>query len=282
MQRIPAFARLLLLPLVALALLAAACGDDDTTATTGDDDAGSDGAGAGDVIVQVTVGGGFTTPTTALSTIPQLTVLGDGTVLTPGIITLSYPGPAIMPVQAGTADQAAIDALLDTAGTLGLLDGPLDFGSPGISDAPTTTVTIVVDGVTHRHEAYALSFGADEGLDAGGEGDAAANRQALADFVAATDGLAVGDRTWDPPAIVATVVGPAPVDAELAEPAVDWPLATPPTVTGDFPCTLIEGDDVGTLGAALATANELTPWIIDGEEYAIAFRPLVPGDAGCP
>ena len=236
------------------------------------------------MVIQITVGGGFTTASTALSTVPQLTVLGDGTVLSPGIITMQYPGPAIMPVQAGTADAAAIDALIAQAGDLGLLDGPLDFGSPGISDAPTTTVTIVADGVTHTHEAYALDFGAElAGGEPGVDDAAAENRQALADFVAAAQELAVGDTTWEPAAIVATVIGPVdPAALDPVQPAADWPLATAPTTTGDFPCTLIEGDDVATLAPALADANELTPWTIDGETYAIAFRPLVPGDPGCP
>jgi hypothetical protein len=266
----------------------AACGSDDdgttsTSDTTGSGSGGSSSA-AGDLVVQVTVGGGFVTPTTALATVPQVTVLSDGTVLTPGIVPLIYPGPAITPIQSGTAEAAAIDDLVEQAGTLGLLDGPLDFGSPGISDAPTTTVTIVADGVEHRQAAYALSFGDVEGAgDAGLDETQIAHRKALSDFVAATQAIAVGDAVWTPTAIVVTVVGPATTDpAAPSEPAVEWPLATAPATAGDFPCTVVEGADADTLAAALATANELTGWVVDGETYSVAFRPVVPGDPGCP
>jgi hypothetical protein len=113
--------------------------------------------------------------------------------------------------------------------------------------------------------------------EAGGEDAMAANRTALADFVAATDALAVGDRVWDPSAIVATVIGPLP-PSDPAPPTAEWPLATTPSTDGDFPCTLVEGPDAATLATALAPANELTGWIIDGVAYSMAFRPLVPGD----
>jgi len=74
-------------PLIALVLAAvvaaivAGCGDDDTTATTGDGGASGSGPTA-DVVVQVRVGGGFVAANMALSTVPTVTVLADGTVLT--------------------------------------------------------------------------------------------------------------------------------------------------------------------------------------------------------
>jgi hypothetical protein len=246
------------------------------------------------------VAGGFTTPAAALSTIPQLTLLSDGTVLSPGMVPLIYPGPAITPVQAGTVDEAAIDGLVDVARSLGLLDGPLDFGEPAISDAPTTTVTIVADGVTHRFEAYALAFDTEEspgtassgtassGVDDGGadgvavDDVAAANRRALADFVAAAEALATGDSIWEPSAIVVTVIGPWQSDPSApAEPSIEWPLAGAPSTTGDFPCTMVEGSDVGSLSSALGAATEASGWVIGGETYSLAFRPLLPGDPGC-
>jgi hypothetical protein len=258
----------------------AACGDDgDSTATTGD---GGTGGAASDLVVQVTVGGGFVPVDAALSTVPTVTVLADGTVLTPGIVTMIYPGPAVSPIQEAHVDPADVDALVAKARELGLLDGPLDFGQPAISDAPTTSVTIVADGVRHTHDAYALSMGDGAGS-AGVDATAAANRTALAELVAAAQALGVGDAEWEPDAYAVTVIGPATPDpSQPARPAVDWPLATAPATTGDYACTVVDGADAATLGAALASADQATPWVIGGVEYDLAFRPLVPGDPGCP
>src|SRR5690554_4032584 len=84
--------------LVALAVLAAACGDDDTV-TTGN---GAPPPGAAEVAVQVIVDGGFVPVQVALRTIPTVTILSDGTVITPALVPMIYPGPAIAPLQAGT------------------------------------------------------------------------------------------------------------------------------------------------------------------------------------
>jgi hypothetical protein len=288
--------RAVVTPAALLVLALAACGDDATTTVAdGSDRGGPVPAADGDVVVQITVAGGFTTPAAALSTIPQLTLLSDGTVLSPGMVPLIYPGSAITPVQAGTVDEAAIDELLAAARALGLLDGPLDFGEPAISDAPTTTVTIVADGVTHRFDVYALAFDTEEptgaassGVDDGGPDGtavdevAAANRRALADFVAAAEALATGDSVWEPSAIVVTVIGPWQSDPSApAEPTIEWPLTAVPPTTGDFPCTVVEGTDVGSLSSALAAATEASGWVVGGETYSLAFRPLLPGDRGC-
>jgi hypothetical protein len=269
--------RLLPALLLCLALVAAGCGDDDSTTSTGA--TGDEPPDDAHVVVQITVGGGFVTATTAFSTVPQLTVLADGTVLSPGFTTLEYPGPAIVPIQAGTVTADVVDDLVEQARALGLLDGPLTFGQPAITDAPTTTVTIVDGSQTYRHDAYALAP-AGTGDAVGVDGDAAANRAALAEFVAAAQAVATGDRLWAPVAVVATVIGPA-VDEPLAPVPVEWPLPTPPATGGEFPCTFVEGDDAATLLASLAGAKETTGWIVGGETWSIAFRPLVPGDPGC-
>jgi hypothetical protein len=283
-------------PLVALVLavlvLAAACGDDDDTSTTPRDDGG--GATA-DLVVQVHVAGGFVTPETALSTVPEVTVLADGTVLTPGVVPAIYPGPAVTPIQKASVDPAEITALVELARSLGLLDGPLEFGQPPIADAPTTTVRIVADGVEHRHDAYALAL--DPGVGDAGDApttpegaalgaDERANREALAQFVAAAQSIGVGDSLWTPDAYAVTVLGPATTpEGEPPQPPVDWPLDAAPDTTGAdegaFPCTVVDGADAATLAAALASANAATPWVVDGAELHLAVRPVLPGDPGC-
>ena len=48
-------------------------------------------------------------------------------------------------------------------------------------------------------------------------------------------------------------------------------------------CSAIEGEDAGTLVAALQHANQLTPWVSDGVHDLLWIRPLLPDEAStCP
>jgi len=231
--------------------------------------------GAGEVVVQVLVDGGFVPREVALATVPITTVLGDGTVVTGAPTLAIYPGPALAPLQAVTIDAATVDGLVARAAELGLLAGPLDFGRPPVADAPSTTVTIAAGGQTHRHVAAALGI-SDEG--AGG-----ANRRALKEFLAVLQQLPPGNRAWEPSAIAVRVIGPYEADAQLPQPPVAWPLARVPAEAGPgTPCLVVEGDDLQVLRAALARANSLTPWLIGGVARSVAFVPVVPGPEPCP
>jgi hypothetical protein len=288
---------------VALALGLAACGDDDdgdvvagdgtaTTATGGDTTPSSDGTAGGAtiphptepdaVVVRVLVGGGFVPVEQSLATIASSTLLGDGTLVTAGPVPLIYPGPAIQPLQSTVLGEEQVQALLARADELGLLDGPLDFGTPNVADAPSTTVTFVVDGRTIDQTANALGM---EGMDDTVGEDQQANRAALQEFLDALAALPAGDEVVTPPAVAVFALGAPVTDPDLPQEPVDWPLATPPAsdgTDGGWPCTLVTGADVDTLLAALEGANAATPWVIDGVETALAFRPVLPGDAGCP
>jgi hypothetical protein len=231
--------------------------------------------GAGDVVVQVLVDGGFVPPEVALATVPATTVLGDGTVVSLAPTPAIYPGPALAPLQAAKVDAATVDGLVARADSLGLLAGPLDFGRPPVADASNTTVTIVAGGQTHRHTAAALGIG--------DEATGGANRRALKQFLAAVEQLPPGNRAWQPTAIAARVVGPYQADQQLPQPAVAWPLAQVPVEAGQGkPCLIVEGADVEVLRAALARANARTPWLIGGVTRSVAFVPVVPGFQPCP
>lgn len=252
--------------------LAAACGNE----STGDAGAPLERpTGAGEVVVQVLVDGGFVPPEVALATVPATTVLGDGTVVTPAPTLAIYPGPALAPLQAATVDAATVDGLVARAAKLGLLAGALDFGRPPVADAPNTTVTIVAGGQAQRHVAAALGI-SDEAV--GG-----ANRRALREFLAAFEQLPPGNQAWEPSAIAVRVVGPYRADPQLPQPSVAWPLARVPVETEPgIPCMVVEGDDARLLRAALARANARTPWMIGGVTRSLTFVPVVPGVLPCP
>lgn len=258
---------------LALALVASACGDAEERAGPS---APARPTGAGDVVVQVMVAGGFVPVEHAVSAVPAVTVLGDGTVITTAPVPAIYPGPAITPLQAVRVPARTVDDLVGRAGDLGLLEGPLEFGRPPVADAPDTVVTITAGGQTHRHVANALGMG-DEMVG----GKAAANRRALQTFVAVTQALPPGTGAWTPPAIAVYVLGTYTPDPNLPQPSRSWPLATAPATGPNRPCTLVTGDGVGVLLDALGRANARTPWVLAGEARSMAFRPVVPGQPNC-
>lgn len=273
-------------PLVTLAMatVTAACGEGDVTVAG--KGRGPERPVGGDVVVQVVHSGGFVPVEAALGTVPTVTVLGDGTVITPAPVPAIYPGPAITPLQARTISATEVDGLVEKAHSLGLLSGTLEFGQPPVADAADTTVTIVAGGRTHRHTAYALDIGdirGEQGRTSGVGETEAKNRRALSAFIGElTSASGAGDRPWTPPAVAVYVLGGyQAADPALAQPPQPWPLAGAPQTEGNRPCTLIEGNDVPALLQALLKANALTPWVIGGTQRAVAFRPVVPGQPGC-
>jgi hypothetical protein len=290
----------------ALALVGAACSDDDddggivaggdgTTEPTDSTDgttapSGADGrehpTGADEFVVRVFAGGGFVPVQFHLTTSPSYTLLGDGTVVEPGAVTAIYPGPALTPLHARHIDEAAIQEILQRADDAGLLEGEIDYGEPGITDVETTTVTINVDGEQHVQSAYALGFDDEEG---GGNltEEQREARQALRGFIeslAATDQPASED--YVPSEVIAYTLGIAEPDADVPQEPQDWPIATLPareSAETPFACVTITGDETTTLLAALAGANQATPWVVPGvaEPLSIVFRAVVPGDEPC-
>ncbi len=263
---------------IALVALASACGDSGTTVNSGSGGADRP-TGANEVVIQIVAGGGFVPVQSALAFVPSATVLGDGTLITPAPVPAIYPGPALAPLQQVTLTAGEVDDLVARAEALGLLKGRLEFGQPPVADAPTTEVTIVAQGVTHRHDAYAL------GIDGFGlSSREVANRKALSAFVDAVTALRPGESAWTPAAVAVHVLGPYAADPQLPQPAVVWPLAAPPAAdpaAGLRPCVVVEGADLATLTPLLDRANGLTPWVVDGVPMALAFQPVVPGQPGC-
>lgn len=277
------YVRLTIVRGLLLAVLATACGDTEDRSVV----PVSRPTGPDEVVVQVTVTGGFVPVGTAVSTVPTATVLGDGTVITPAPVIAIYPGPAITPLQSVTVAPGTVDDLVERAAGLGLLDGAVEFGRPPIADAPDTVVTIFANGSEHRHVANALGAGSmpdDVGRQISEQ--AAANRRALRSFVTAVEALPPGEAPWRPSAVAVYALGGYLPDPDLAQPRREWPLTTPPATepaAGEtIPCTLIENDKVEVLLRALSEASTRTPWMVGGRAVSLAFRPVVPGQPGCP
>ena len=252
--------------------------------------------GPTDIVLRVNTGGGFVPIEFNLKALPSYTLYGDGTVIRPVVSSADVAqAPNVTPLETIKLDETGIQALLEQAKSAGLLaPGTVDYGDMGalgVSDMPTTNVTLNAGGVTASHDAYGLLF-------APTEPPAGTLTQAQRDARAALRGFVALTEQQDPkaaayaPTRLAVWVAPA-----LAQPTGDsepvvWPLATAPTVSQtpgaegiDFQCSVVEGADVAPLIDAVQKAPAGAQWIAAADRNAtfqVVVRALLPDEAGCP
>jgi hypothetical protein len=282
---------------IALVVAGAACAD----ATGGGSNAG-DGAdpsaidhptGGDQLVLRISSEGGFVAPEVTVASLPWFSLFGDGTAITQGAQIEIYPQPALPPLVSTPITEDGIQAILEAAEAAGLPRDATytDMGSVGIADAATTVFALTVGGETHTTRAYALSELADRPPTM--SPDEFEARQKLQAFQERMGDL----RSWLPygsvgedgtyrPLGLRLFVGPYIPQPDLEEPPIDWPLAQPlsavrgPAVQ-DLRCGSVTGDDAITLLDAAAHANQLTPWVSQGDRFRIVFRPLLPDETGC-
>lgn len=290
----------LLLSAAAL-LVAAGCGGADQSGSGGTTEPATTPAGLthatgpNDVVLRIETGGGFVPVEFNLRALPEYTLYGDGTVLmTPAGDPTTVP--PVPPLETAKLDEAAIQKLLTAAQGAGLLTDATpdygDMGSVGVSDMPTTTVTLNVDGKQASHGAYGLSMGGAE--------PAGQLTQAQLDARAALRGFVDLAKQHDPnatayaPTRVLVYAGPSLEQPDVetgAEPAT-WPLASELATLGEpvssglaYRCAVVEGDDATKLVEAVQKAPQNAQWVGGSDRNAtfqLVVRPLLPDEAGCP
>lgn len=283
--------------LIALAMLAGACGRLNDGSSGGGNGAGSGGiehpTGAGDLILQVGVSGGFVPPSTTLTQMPGFSLYGDGTLITQGAQIEIYPGPALPALNQTHVSQEGIQAILEAAQDAGLFGPDVSYGFDCVADAGTTTFILNAGGSIHTIDAYALGIA--EGSCPGADAPA---RKKLAQFDAELGDL----RSWLPPGSVGEdatyafseiriYVQPyVGQDPNLQQGPIEWPLSPglasfgEPLSDGalqDARCGVVGGEDLTTVMPDLQRANQLTPWSSDGAEYSLLLRPLLPDEHTC-
>ena len=274
---------LLLLPVLVLT----ACGDD-AEVETGDDpgatDAGSTDGGDGDstqIAISIEVGGGFVPYGYDFAAVPTV-IQDNGTAFTGGAMTMIYPGPALAPVSTGVVPSDVVAALLDEAEEIGLATADeLDTGEPGVTDTPTTTITVRVGGQRYEHGVYALGFGEQPGEGGGLSDDQIELRSSISAFVQHVNDAA-GAAATEPYDAVAYDILPQPLaDAGAVEDVtpnqLDWPLSFP--LHEDGSCMRLEGDDAASFAALLPEATQITEWTdrSNGATFRITARAVIPG-----
>ena len=96
----------------------------------------------GEIVLQVTSGGGFVPIEYNLTLVPQFSLYGDGTVIVTGPVIAIYPGPALPNLQTARVSEETVQAILSAAREAGLFANDVDYGRPQITDVPTTIIAI--------------------------------------------------------------------------------------------------------------------------------------------
>jgi hypothetical protein len=275
---------------IGVAALATACADHPTV--PGDGPGPTYPRGGDQLVLRIDTSGGFVAPQQTLQQMPSFSLYGDGRVITQGAQTEIYPGPALPSLVVTSITPPGVQSILEDALAAGLGESH-SYSTMTVSDMPTTTFTLNVNGETHTTQVYALGAGSS------GPGMTAEERKARAALERlsseATDlrrslpaGSVGPDRQYAPEAL-RVFVQPYEHqrDPMLHEPEVAWPVSTPlasfggETSAPGIRCGAVTGADARQLLNAAESANQLTPWTSDGEQYSLTLRVLLPDEHGC-
>jgi hypothetical protein len=278
------------------------------SATPADTGSISYATGPTDLVLQATSGGGLLPQSMRFAEMPNVSIYGDGRVITLGEHG-GWPDDPLLPELTETRVTAdGMDRTLRAAWEAGILGPGPDrrYELADVYDLWTVWFTATTDGKTHRVSAYALGFEEEARLAPPGEMDARKKLDALY-------GQLVDLRAWLPAGTVGpdSPYGPAETrvlvtplldwstagDGATAAPATpradqevrDWPLVDPPESFGSpldthggepWSCKILGPDEVAALG--LDTATRDTRWKAGGNLYQVVARPLLPDESGCP
>lgn len=250
-----------------------------------------------ELVLRVTVEGGYTTVDYQLTILPTFSLYADGTIITPGPQIEIYPPPALPALESRTVSAEGVDAIVAAAIAAGLGDvGDLtDMGSVGVADAPDTVITLHTDEIDTTVRVYALSDLQER--PPGMSQDEFDARTALNTFVTDLGRL----DAWVPEGSIQDEAEPYEASSarifvqdyqgndDLTQEPIAWPLepaletfGEPSPSTGGFRCDVVSGSDWSQhLAPAAQPANQLTPWTSEGEPWSVLFRPLLPDETGC-
>ncbi len=283
--------------LAALALLAASCGR-----LTGGGDQGGSGrptgggsaiqhpTGANDLVLRIADEDGFVPYEFTLTRMPTWSLYGDGRLIGQGPQIEIYPPPALPNVLVTRISEEGVQAILRAARDAGLMDGDSSYDYPCVTDLPTTVFTVNAGGSTSVVSAYALGVdGSCPGVDQEARAKLSAFQNSLGDLSSWLPEGSIGpEETFTPTEMRLYVTAYTP-DPNLPQEPVDWPLSTPLVTFGkpvpggmeDLRCGVVSGSDLDLLMSDLQTANQLTPWRSEGQDYRLLPRPLLPDEHGC-
>jgi hypothetical protein len=263
----------------------------ETTSTTLPAGAIAHPTGASDVVIRIATGGGFVPLEYNYTMIPELTIYGDGRVIMTGPTTLEYPGKALPNLQTTVVSEEVLQAMLAAAKEAKLFQNGVDYGTPGVTDVGTTTITINADNTTYTAQIYALGF--EEG------GNLTMEQQTARAAISALNGKlndpsAFGQQepVWESYDFTALKVFCRAVDTTASTDPTDiqpnhlpWPLADLATSGKEVANgqglleVIVSGEDLATIKPLLAQATQITLWKSGAVDYNLYLRPLLPDEA---
>jgi hypothetical protein len=254
---------------------------------------GGDGSGspahyqADDEVLRVSYIGGFVAPPTLITRLPLIAVYGDGRVITPGAVDLKYPGPALPPLDVRRISVDDVNKLVSLTLAAGV-GKPTDYGTPAVTDMPNTRFTVLAAGGRKQTEVYALQQHTNNGL-TGGQERARAKlldlQAKLLDLPKTLGSAAVSAASPFVPAALAVVADQWQDDGTNvpAPPAVAWPgpaLPGPASDRGQH-CLIVSGAEARAVLPKAESATTNTPWSYGGQQWRLAFRPMLPAETTC-
>lgn len=253
--------------------------------------------GHSDLILRISLAGGFINPSTQLFALPEIAIYGDGTVLMADYSGSVAATPGVPPLLVTTISEAGVQKILAAASDAGLLGKNGQYQGGITPEASTTIFSVTADGHTHTISVVALHK-------PGGD----PTTQELRDRLAAFE-----DALQDVPALVGAAnvtAAQAPFvpsglevfvatysDASPSAPTLGWPLSTPldsfgqPIAGGgpgggirgpELKCGIVTGADLAVLLPVLATASFDTVWNSLGNLFTLTIRPELPDELTCP
>jgi hypothetical protein len=239
-----------------------------------------------EVVLRVEHVGGFVPVQVLATRLPIVSVYGDGRVITEGPQIMIYPGPARPNVLVRLIGAADLNRLVSMAVDAGVGSGA-DYGTPHVADVPSTKFTVNTDDGVLTTEVESLDF--TEGLT---DEQIAARRKlidlqtALTDLPGTLGADAAGEEQQYEPTALAAVTSPFTESEDgLDQEEMAWPgpalPGEPLNDLGDLRCVTVTGADVATVLEAADQANQLTPWVSEGQRWFVTFRPLLPEESSC-
>jgi hypothetical protein len=229
--------------------------------------------GADEVVLEVFSGGGYVPLVSMRREFPAAVLYGDGRLVT-AVESESEEEPAVPELEVTRLDETEVDELVSAAQEAGVGEG-IDYGTPEITDLPTTTVTLRTTKGTEEASVYGLGF---EDADTSVSAEQEDARMGLNEFIDSL--LAHEGEPFDPGAYVVTSIattGPGPG-------GVEWPLEADRFASGKRSevCTIVDGRDAEELVKAARDAALETVWSEGRAQAEVAIKPAIGHDMGCP
>ena len=262
--------------LLALSFFATSCGSEGATDVTVNSTA--PGGQEDGVLIEISNEGGFMPVEMSILQVPGFTVFADGSVVTLAVGQNGFPGPALPSLVRYQLDETTFADILTFTDDLGIADiDELDINdAPNVADAGTTVLRYWDDAGEHRISIYALGI---DGAD--GRGAIIQSMMSVLDR-ARTSG---DSAPFVPERMVVFAQVAEGFDQAVVTAGGEWPLPITPdemnAQVAAFSCATLNGDDAAMAADALAGTTSMTLWDLEGVEYQILARPLLPQQEGC-